>query len=141
MPRRLTGFTLLELLVVLAILALAAAVATPQLSRMVTGLQAQERQDRIVRYLQTLPVAVMREARTRTLPQTPGYLPASEVLGTWNDLPEPIDTESLQVWIPRPIIYRANGACSGGVTHWQLPNARRITLELAAPICRPQPRS
>ena len=136
----LRAFTLLELLVVLVILGLAAAVATPSLTRLVDSLGERDNRDQLMNWLRSVPVTVMRERSPRRLPQTTGFAPAGLVLGP--DAAETLSNlDGLEVWIPRAIDYRLNGACTGGVMHWRLPGKEQITFDLPAPYCQPAPRS
>lgn len=132
-----TGFTLLELLVVLVVLGLAAAVATPSLVRLVDRLGERNEQDQLSLYLQNLPVAVMRQGGSYQIIATPGYVPAQQVLG---NSPVELTPEAgqLRIWVPDSIHYRANGACSGGVVHWESSAGRRQVWQLDAPLCRPR---
>lgn len=142
MGQRVTGFTLLELMVVLLILALGAAVATPAVMRLVESVGRQNQIDQAMLVLQSLPVAAMRQNQSLELPQTSGYQPAAELLNnTGGGLQWPAETEAalegFRVWLPGAITYRANGACTGGDTHWELDGGFKLTLTLKAPVCRP----
>lgn len=142
MGQRVTGFTLLELMVVLLILALGAAVATPAVMRLVESVGRQNQIDQAMLVFQRLPVAAMRQNRSLELPQTSGYQPASELLTNVDGgLQWPAETEAVlegsRVWLPGPITYRVNGACTGGDIHWELAGGFKLTLILKAPVCRP----
>lgn len=137
MLKRCRGFTLLELLVVLVILALAATIATPAVMKLTDSVGRKNKRDLIVMYLQELPVSAMRSG-TQSLLETSGYQPVDEVLGSDAERRLGPDLNGSRVWVPQRIDYRSNGACNGGVTHWELPDGQRITLELSAPLCRPR---
>lgn len=135
------GFTLLEMMVVLVILALGAAVATPALLKLVDSMGRENNRDRVARYLQQLPVNVMRDARALTLAETGGYVPLAEALDRAAVEQLGPELDGARVWIPEPIDYRSNGACTGGSIHWELAGDYRFTLELRPPLCRPQLRT
>lgn len=137
MTARSRGFTLLELLVVLVILALGAAVATPAVVKMVDSLNQKARREAVAIYLESLPLAAMRAGREHRLAATNGYVWVEKALGrdAARQLGEELD--GARVWVERPIVYRANGACTGGTLHWQLPSDERFSFELEAPLCRP----
>ena len=143
MGQRVTGFTLLELMVVLVILGLGAAIATPAVMRLVESVSRQNQIDQAMLVLQGLPVAAMKQNRTLELPQTPGYQPAIEVFGKaeqgaqWSSETQAALAE-LRIWLPGSIKYRANGACTGGDTYWEMADGFKVTLTLTAPVCRPQ---
>ena len=132
------GFTLLELMVVLLILGLGAAVATPALVRLADALAERNQQDQIVMLLQNLPVGVMKQGGAFSLPSTSGFVPYQEVFqGAPASLPRE-DAGSMRVWVPSEIEYRANGACTGGAIHLELEAGKRVTYQLAPPLCRPR---
>jgi len=138
MGQRVTGFTLLELMVVLLILALGAAVATPAVMRMVDSLSEREERDALATYLGKLPVVAMNTGQTFTLPRTRGYVAARSGLG---DLPGggPAGNASYpKVWVPDDIEFRPNGACSGGIVHWELESGQRFSQLMNAPLCQPE---
>lgn len=138
MGQRVAGFTLLELMVVLVILALGAAVATPAVMRLVDSLSEREERDALAIYLGQLPVAVMNAGEAFTLPRTSGYVAARSGL---SDLPGGVPAGSgnyPKVWVPEDIDYLPNGACSGGVVHWELEGGQRFSQSLSAPLCQPE---
>lgn len=143
MGQRAAGFTLLELMVVLVILGLGAAVATPAVMRMVESVSRQNQIDQAMLVLQRLPVEAMKQNRTLELAQTPGYQPAIEVFskaghGTqWSPETRAALAE-LRIWLPDSIKYRANGACTGGDTYWEMADGFKVSLTLTAPVCRPE---
>ncbi|PVY79071.1 general secretion pathway protein G [Tamilnaduibacter salinus] len=138
MGQRIAGFTLLELMVVLLILALGAAVATPAVMRLADKLGERNERDQLALYLQNLPVAVMNRGQGFSLESTQGYIPLRNAAAS-SPLPLPDLGEGYpRIWVPDDVEYRPNGACTGGVIHWELSGGKRFSHALEAPLCRPR---
>jgi len=138
MGQRVTGFTLLELMVVLLILGLGAALATPALVKLADKLGERNERDQLAQFLQNLPVAVMNSGQTYRIDATEGYVTLDSAT-TNSPLAPPETNEGYpRIWVPRDLEYRPNGACTGGTVHWELSGGRRFSQTLEAPLCRPR---
>ncbi|NJO15147.1 MAG: prepilin-type N-terminal cleavage/methylation domain-containing protein [Thioploca sp.] len=130
------GFTLIELLVVLLIFSLLAGLVVPRLSKMYASWQMTLERDEVLTQLSSLNYRAFQQRIDFTLTN---YPPQSE------DKPENKPTDVIapllelpagwQINTKQPIIFRANGACGGGIVYLKY-SEYTFTAQLEPPFCR-----
>lgn len=136
------GFTLLELLLAMALLAFVVSLALPRLEQMYLRFVFWLDQDRIERELAGLSARAYLEGKTLRLATWPLPPPRPDAPRT---PPEPEIGEPVRLSLPEgwrvvvdpPILYRPDGACSGGSVAIESGEVRR-SFRLEAPRCRPK---
>lgn len=134
------GFTLLELLLAMALLAFVVSLALPRLEQLYLRFLFWLDQDQIEREIAGLGARAYLEGRTLRLATWP--LPPPRP-GAPRPPPEPEIGEPVRLTLPEgwrvvvdpPILYRPDGACSGGSVAIESGEVRR-SFRLDAPRCR-----
>lgn len=153
------GYTLLELLVVLLIFSLLAGVALPRLTSMYGSMQRAYERDEILAQLASLNYVAFQQGRDIELTTFPPIKSEAEDVQD-NELTEivpqqennyqkqPIEKPdyylnlptSWQIETKSPIMFFANGACSGGevVLTYQAQPPLAMTVKMNPPFCQPE---
>jgi prepilin-type N-terminal cleavage/methylation domain-containing protein len=148
------GYTLLELLVVLLIFSLLAGVALPRLTSMYGSMQRAYERDEILAQLASLnyvafqqgrdielttfpPTTIKTEDDELTVPQEQTNYQMQPIKKSNNYLNLPT---SWQIETKSPIMFFANGACSGGeiVLTYQAQPPLAMTVKMNPPFCQPE---
>ena len=120
-----SGYTLLELLVVLVIIGLLSGIMMPRLVTFYDSLNRAFERDEIIAQLNRLSYVAFQTRRGFTLRDYPSKDKSISL-----NLPEGWTLHTKQA-----IIYRANGACGGGVVQLSHPQ-QSLSLRLEAPFCQ-----
>jgi prepilin-type N-terminal cleavage/methylation domain-containing protein len=141
-PDKAGGFTLLELLLAMALIAFVVSLALPRLEQLYLRFVFWLDQDRVEREIAGLGARAYLEGKTLRLatwplpPPRPGApRPPAEV-----EVGEPVRLtlpEGWRVVVDPPILFRPDGACSGGAVAIESGEVRR-SFRLDAPRCRLQ---
>ena len=133
----LTGFTLIELLVVLLVFSLVAGLVIPRLTKVYNSWQITLERDEILNQLSSLNYYAFQKHIDVTLTQYPPQ-PDSK-----SDKPREIAALPLklpdhwQIQTEQPVIFQANGVCSGGIVYLEyLEHTFTATAQLEPPFCR-----
>ncbi|MEK7991683.1 MAG: prepilin-type N-terminal cleavage/methylation domain-containing protein [Thiotrichaceae bacterium] len=130
----LKGYTLLELMIVLFIFALLTGLVAPRLMAMYDSVQAAYQREEIMSQISSLSYQAYRKGLNfsfKTYPFTADN-PDYEILQ------KNIKLELTKNWTlsaNEPIIFRANGACSGGIINLQN-DSLSYQVKLIPPFCR-----
>ena len=129
------GFTLIELLVVLLIFSLLAGLVAPRLSKMYASWQMTLERDEVLTQLSSLNYHVFQQHIDFTLTDYPSQSEDKpenkpEVIAPLLELPA-----GWQINTKQPIIFRANGACGGGIVYLKY-SEYTFTAQLEPPFCR-----
>lgn len=127
-PDRISGFTLLELIVAIVIMALVLGMALPNMSGLLSSVQRSGDLKAFKQDLNALGVVAQQHGRTIYLSSESGTLLGGEA---YLELPQ-----GLSVYIPEQITYRSNGACLGGEIELLQNGESLETLNLAPPHCQ-----
>ncbi len=136
------GYTLLELLVVMLIFSLLAGVTIPRLTTMYDSVQTAFERDEVFARLGELGYLSFRQSRDFTLTDYPPIYendpytleeikPVPKLPTNWK-LPK-----DWQIRVDAPILFRANGACNGGILQLQY-QQQKIKIQLKPPFCQPE---
>jgi general secretion pathway protein G len=133
----LKGFTLIELLVVLLIFSLLAGLVVPRLTRMYASWQMASERDEVLAQLSSLNYLAFQQRVDFTLTHYPPQL-GPELDNQSDDaiikLPLKLP-DHWQIRTEQPIIFHANGACSGGIVYLEYLE-HTFTAQLEPPFCR-----
>ena len=117
------GFTMIELLVVLVILGLTSALVLPKFPAIYERFKGKAEEDKFYQSLSVLSLGAYTQQTELVLDE--------KTAGKLLDLPE-----SWQITIDKPIIYKSNGVCLGGIVGLSVNGiGRDITLN--PPYCDP----
>jgi len=128
------GYTLLEMMIVLFIFALLTGLIAPRLSTMYNTIQGAYQRDEIMSQLSSLSFQAYKKGlhfQFETYPFKPNntdYLTLQKHI----DLTLPSDWT---IVAPQPIIFRANGACTGGKVRLKH-QALEYNIQLMPPFCQ-----
>lgn len=133
---RLTGFTLIELLVVLLIFSLLAGLVVPQLARMYASWQIALERDEVLAQLSSLNYFAFQQRVDFTLTHYPSQANPELDNQPHNATHLPLKLSAhWQIRTEQPIIFHANGACSGGIVYLEYLK-HTFTAQLEPPFCR-----
>jgi len=155
-----SAYTLVELLVVLLIFSLLSGIAVPRLITLYDSMQSAYERDEILSRISSLNyqafkqgkkfkltqypiekqeiVALEESAETDTNEEEIEYLETSEESVKVIEIVEDVPLELPEGWTLRtesPILFRANGVCSGGMIYLQYEQAE-FPVKLTPPFCR-----
>ncbi|WP_353573354.1 prepilin-type N-terminal cleavage/methylation domain-containing protein [Candidatus Albibeggiatoa sp. nov. BB20] len=128
------GYTLLELMIVLFIFALLTGLVAPRLMAMYDSVQAAYQRDEIMSQISSLSYQAYQKGlnfRFETYPFSTNQ-PDYEILQKNIKLELP---EGWRLVADQAIIFRANGACTGGIIHLQQ-DLLSYPVQLIAPFCQ-----
>ncbi|BAP58146.1 type II secretion system protein [Thioploca ingrica] len=143
----LKGFTLIELLVVLLIFSLLAGLVVPRLTKMYESWQMSLERDEVLTQLSSLNYLAFQQRIDFTLthypPQADTKSDNNKSADTKSDNNKSNDTLNPPLELPagwqirteQPIIFRANGACRGGIVYLEY-SEYTFTAQLEPPFCR-----
>ena len=123
--RALLGYSLIEVIVVLALLTLVTSIVIPNLSSTLDRYRLQSNQDEVLIQLSGLGYLAYQKQQSFVL------YPDGDV-GDVIDLPE-----GWAIELEDPIMFQANGVCSGGAIRLVYKQESEAFL-LTAPFCRPE---
>jgi general secretion pathway protein G len=127
--KHIRAYTLLELLVVLVLLSLLTGLILPRLSQVYDSLQVAYTREEIISRLSSLSYSAYQRGRGFELIQYP--LPK-------NAAPIPLELPAgWSLTTDVPIIFRANGACTGGTVSLYY-QSQQVRIQLFAPFCTPR---
>ena len=125
--KRMTGYTLLEMVIVLAVMALATAMVAPASYRMIGTWREAGEVEQVLAELAALPTKARVDGRELRLQPGDG-----EALAKIVQLPE-----GWQLELDQPLHVGANGACTGA--RGSLKTMRQsLSLDIAPPFCKVQ---
>ncbi len=139
-----TGFTLLEIVIILVLLGFMAGLALPRLERVYSGMQQSMQRNEALRCIADLGFQAFSRQQQLALTRYPAVADNDakhdhpDVFSFSSALSEDIFPlpENWSVEAEKPIIFQANGICSGGtiILRYDEMETRYI---LAAPFCTP----
>jgi general secretion pathway protein G len=122
---------LIEILVVMVVIGLIAGVALPRLFGIAHRFELQAQRDQLLADLGNLGYKAYLSGhalRLTSLPSSAGSDPSPIAL-----------PPGWQLEVAKPITYTFAGICSGGKLSLRSPDGQQTQVDLAAPICQPQP--
>ncbi len=138
--RRISGFTLLEMLVVLTVIAIIAGIAMPNFMKMIDSISAAAKWSALLGEVDSLPYRAFSQGQairlnSESAPQVLASLPqgwAMSVEGAAKSGPSLTTDRGADIGM---IQYRENGWCGGGKVIFVTDRGVRRAIELAAPRC------
>jgi general secretion pathway protein G len=128
-----SGYSLLELLVVLLFFSLLAGITIPRLANMYDSVQVAFERDEVFANVSELGYLTFRQSRDFILTNY-----SSIIESETNDEPSLLQLpEGWQIRVVTPILFRANGACSGGILQLQY-RQQQFKVQLKSPFCQPE---
>jgi general secretion pathway protein G len=132
----LKGFTLIELLVVLLIFSLLAGLVVPRLTKMYESWQMTLERDEVLTQLSRLNYLAFQQRTNFTLAHYPPQADTPSDNKSNDTLNPPLELPAgWQISTEQPIIFRANGACRGGIVYLEY-SEYTFTAQLEPPFCR-----
>ncbi|MCV6637874.1 type II secretion system protein [Candidatus Albibeggiatoa sp. nov. NOAA] len=128
------GYTLLELMVVLFIFALLTGLVAPRLMTMYDTVQAAYQRDEIMSQISSLSYQAYQKGLNFRFETYPFKAENAD----YDVLKKNIKLDLAQEWqliADKPIIFRANGACTGGLMHLKN-DTISYPIQLIPPFCR-----
>lgn len=131
------GYTLLELLVVLSLLGLITAIALPNLVTLSERVSARLRLEDIITDINGIGFIAYQSSHAYQLITTHNAVDVEVIKSNTLPVVYPLDLpQGWSVSVDRPILYRANGACSGGVLRLHYLDDVILNEALEAPFCQ-----
>ncbi|ALG67931.2 prepilin-type N-terminal cleavage/methylation domain-containing protein [Beggiatoa leptomitoformis] len=129
-PIQYSGFTLLELLVVLLLIGLLAGMTLPRLTNLYNTFQSASEREDILIQLNGLSYKAYQQGRIFVLTTFPASSPEKPI-----DIPLVLP-QGWRVTAEKPILFRENGACNGGIVSLSYQENLSYRAELTPPFCR-----
>ena len=137
---RITGFTLLEMLVVLTVIAVIAGIAMPNFMKMMDSISAAAKWSELLGEVDSLPYRAFSQGQAIRLngesaPQILTSLPPGWTVSIESSVNPNVLSSTSRGAGNATIQYRENGWCDGGRVIFVTDEGLRRTVELTAPRC------
>lgn len=128
------GYTLLELMIVLFIFSLLTGLVAPRLMAMYDSVQAAYQRDEILSQINSLSYQAYQKGLNFSFETYPFQTANKDYVALQKNIQLTVP-EGWQMIADKPIVFRANGACTGGKLSLSYAN-QLYKVQLAPPFCR-----
>ena len=132
--QRVTGFTLVEILVVLVIVGLLAGISLPRLTTLYASVEQAGQRSALQEQIEGLGYRAYISGQAIVLDSSSAE--SSSTVARNYPLQLPL---GWGIVLPKPIRYSSQGICSGGKLRLRLPNGAQEAFRLNPPLCRLEP--
>lgn len=126
---KISGFTLIEIIVVMAIVGLLTGIAIPRLTTLYASVENASQRRAIQDQIEGLGYLAYASGKSIVLESS------SESGGQTKDYPLQLPI-GWRIELPKPVHYSAQGFCGGGRLIINDPDGGRVAFRLASPLCR-----